>query len=85
MENRTAFRIPRRTLIHQHGATPGPVPESWDVEGSVDRRRERVDGQEKVGVCCTLPFLSAGASLIPTSYASDSKVELHHLPCTSTY
>lgn len=51
--NPHSFLIPRRALIHQHGATPGPVPESWDMEGSVDRRHERVDGQEKVGVCGT--------------------------------
>lgn len=80
-----SFLVSKRTPVHQHSGTPGCVPESWDIEGSVARSRGRVDGQEKVGVCCTcgLPFLCAAAPLIPTSSASDSRVELHHLPCTN--
>lgn len=42
-----SFLISKRTPVHQHSDTPGSVPELWDMEGSVARRRGRVDEQRK--------------------------------------
>lgn len=63
----------------------GPVAKFWDMEGSLTGRHGKEDRQEEVYVCCPpeLFFCSAGALLIPVSYAKDSKDKLHHLPYTT--